>query len=216
MKFFQSLARAVSMTRYIKALDKKPVLEGPQNQFSLDVEAAWCAGRSDGETASYKSSQQKQATLAALQGGVGFIVWFHCGKKVLGALTRYTLSQADIHPCSCTISEPVSKTRPCTWRLGLWLQGCFSRFQQKELDFLGVSCATAIDPVMKNIPYHCSLLFTCHKPCRICAAVLLPAVTLFASVATHAPHAPLHAIVSSQESCQDGESQWGSRQKYVR
>lgn len=74
MKFFQSLARAVSMTRYIKALDKKPVLEGPQNQFSLDVEAAWCAGRSDGETASYKSSQQKQATLAALQGGVGFIV----------------------------------------------------------------------------------------------------------------------------------------------
>lgn len=32
------------MTRYIKALDKKPVLEGPQNQFSLDVEAAWCAG----------------------------------------------------------------------------------------------------------------------------------------------------------------------------
>lgn len=216
MKFFQSLARAVSMTRYIKALDKKPVLEGPQNQFSLDVEAAWCAGRSDGETASYKSSQQKQATLAALQGGVGFIVWFHCGKKVLGALTRYTLSQADIHPCSCTISEPVSKTWPCTWRLGLWLQGCFSRFQQKELDFLGVSCATAIDPVMKNIPYHCSLLFTCHKPCRICAAVLLPAVTLFASVATHAPHAPLHAIVSSQESCQDGESQWGSRQKYVR
>lgn len=172
--------------------------------------------RSDGETASYKSSQQKQATLAALQGGVGFIVWFHCGKKVLGALTRYTLSQADIHPCSCTISEPVSKTWPCTWRLGLWLQGCFSRFQQKELDFLGVSCATAIDPVMKNIPYHCSLLFTCHKPCRICAAVLLPAVTLFASVATHAPHAPLHAIVSSQESCQDGESQWGSRQKYVR
>ena len=95
------------MTRYIKALDKKPVLEGPQNQFSLDVEAAWCAGRfSDGETASYKSSQQEQATLAALQGGVGFIVRFHCGKKVL----RYTLSQADIHPCRCTISEPVSKT----------------------------------------------------------------------------------------------------------
>ena len=85
MKFFQSLARAVSMTRYIKALDKKPVLEGPQNQFAgcLNscapikrawlVKAAWCAGRSsDGETASYKSSQQKQATLAALQGGVGF------------------------------------------------------------------------------------------------------------------------------------------------